>query len=192
MIEAIRRHIRSFEPGTLVGSELNVACELEKLDGDVWKPWTVPGEVEIETPPEADVMEWARIATRYYGSELTERVARALTEYGNQRAREARQEQLDEGYCMACGLYHRVGNSCSAVDKAVREARAAAIEELKTHVFNIRDLQDRSLDWCNACNAVMGYLQILADAPSQRIREAVENEMRGHKQDVAGEIVSRP
>src|SRR5262249_44635958 len=48
LLEAIRRHIRSFEPGTLVGSGLNVAHELHAVDGDVWKPWTVPGEMIVE------------------------------------------------------------------------------------------------------------------------------------------------
>lgn len=48
IIDAARRHIRSFEPGTLIGSELNLACALQDLDGDIWKPWTVPGETEYE------------------------------------------------------------------------------------------------------------------------------------------------
>jgi hypothetical protein len=46
LIESIRRHIRSFDPGTLIGSELNVALHLRDLDGEVWEPWCVPGEPE--------------------------------------------------------------------------------------------------------------------------------------------------
>ena len=47
-IEAVRRHIASFEPGTLVGSELNVAIQLFYLDGEQWEPWCVPGEVVFD------------------------------------------------------------------------------------------------------------------------------------------------
>jgi len=47
-IEAVRRHIASFEPGTLIGSELNVARHLKELDGDQWEPWCVPGEVVFD------------------------------------------------------------------------------------------------------------------------------------------------
>lgn len=43
LLEAMRRHIRSYEPGTLVGSELNVALHLRDLDGEIWEPWCVPG-----------------------------------------------------------------------------------------------------------------------------------------------------
>lgn len=50
VIKASRRHIRSFEPGTLVGSELNLACELRDLEGDIWQPWCVPGELEYDRP----------------------------------------------------------------------------------------------------------------------------------------------
>ena len=38
-VEAVRRHIRSFEPGYLMGSELNIAHHLRELDGEVWVPW---------------------------------------------------------------------------------------------------------------------------------------------------------
>jgi hypothetical protein len=50
-------------------------------------------------------------------------VYRALTAYGDKRAREARDSLREQGYCMACGVYHRVGN-CEAVENARREARA--------------------------------------------------------------------
>jgi len=42
--------------------------------------------------------------------------------------REARDSLREQGYCMVCGVYHRVGN-CTAVENARREARAAALEE---------------------------------------------------------------
>jgi hypothetical protein len=48
LIEAIRRHIRSYEPGTLCGSELNVALHLRELDGKIWDDWCVPGTPEVE------------------------------------------------------------------------------------------------------------------------------------------------
>ncbi len=51
ILASARRHIASFEPGTLVGSELNLACCLRGLDGDKWQPWTVPGEYEDEVTP---------------------------------------------------------------------------------------------------------------------------------------------
>ncbi len=38
--------------------------------------------------------------------------------------RKAREDLREEGYCMACGVYHRVG-ACAAVENARREARAA-------------------------------------------------------------------
>jgi hypothetical protein len=47
-IDAARRHIASFEPGTLVGSELNLAMHLHAIDGDVWAAWIVPGSVEAD------------------------------------------------------------------------------------------------------------------------------------------------
>lgn len=40
-VEAVRRHIRSLKPGTLIGSELNLALHLRAIDGDVWEPWCV-------------------------------------------------------------------------------------------------------------------------------------------------------
>lgn len=45
LLEAIRRHIRSYTPGTLIGSELNVAHHLRELDGEIWEPWCVPGSI---------------------------------------------------------------------------------------------------------------------------------------------------
>lgn len=48
VLEAARRHIRSFEPGTLEGSELNLALQLLALDGDIWLPWSVR---EAPAPP---------------------------------------------------------------------------------------------------------------------------------------------
>lgn len=46
LLEAVRRHIRSFEPGTLMGSELNVAHHLAEIDGEErWKDYlAVPDE----------------------------------------------------------------------------------------------------------------------------------------------------
>ena len=49
-IEAVRRHIASYEAGTLVGSELNLACALRDIDGEKWEPWCVPGSGE-DIPP---------------------------------------------------------------------------------------------------------------------------------------------
>lgn len=58
LLEAMRRHIRSYEPGTLVGSELNVAHHLRDLDGDVWAPWCVPGDPTANRAAElADLVE---------------------------------------------------------------------------------------------------------------------------------------
>ena len=42
--------------------------------------------------------------------------------------RQARADLRADGFCMACGVYHRVGG-CAALENARREARAAAIEE---------------------------------------------------------------
>jgi hypothetical protein len=86
------------------------------------------------TPPEADGMEQAKWILDHipHGFDAEEPavqlIARALTAYGDQRAREARDSLREQGYCMVCGVYHRVG-ACEAVENARREARAAAIEE---------------------------------------------------------------
>jgi hypothetical protein len=61
VIEAARRHIRSYEPGTLVGSELNLAHALAEFDGEEedWSAWLVPGELEIESGISTGVSEHA-------------------------------------------------------------------------------------------------------------------------------------
>lgn len=41
---------------------------------------------------------------------------------------QARKDLREEGYCMACGVYHRVGQ-CEVLEHAKREVRAAAISE---------------------------------------------------------------
>jgi hypothetical protein len=91
-------------------------------------------------PSEADAMDLAaglcrQLELMYLGPEgdevdpaAQEFLARAITEYGEQRAREARAALREQGYCMACGVYHRVGN-CAAVENASREARAEYVEE---------------------------------------------------------------
>ena len=49
LLESVRRHIASFEPGTLAGSELNLAHILAEIDGNnIWNAWLVPGELELE------------------------------------------------------------------------------------------------------------------------------------------------
>jgi hypothetical protein len=58
LIEAVRRHIRSFEPGTLVGSELNVALHLRDLDGAIWEPWCAPGELADEESYQCPACNW--------------------------------------------------------------------------------------------------------------------------------------
>lgn len=52
LLQAMRRHIRSYEPGTLVGSELSVAIHLRDLDGEIWEPWCVPGSIEANADAE--------------------------------------------------------------------------------------------------------------------------------------------
>lgn len=56
VIEAARRHVASFEPGTLYGSELALALALRDLDGDKWDEWCEPGEPELED--DRDDYEW--------------------------------------------------------------------------------------------------------------------------------------
>jgi hypothetical protein len=93
----------------------------------------------LRPPPEADVMERAHKVIADWrpdwplgaigdATKLVRILIGALTAHGDQRAREARDSLREQGYCMVCGVYHRVG-ACEAVENARREARAAAIEE---------------------------------------------------------------
>jgi hypothetical protein len=96
--------------------------------------------LRISAPPEPAAMALAaglcrQLELMYLGPEgdevdpaAQEFLARAITEYGEQRARAARAALREQGYCMACGVYHRVGN-CAAVENASREARAEYVEE---------------------------------------------------------------
>jgi hypothetical protein len=117
----------------------------------------------LRAPPEADVMEIAWVTLGYTADPAwiindpqrfpdVHAVARALTAYGDQRAREAEAAMRDKL------LDH--------ADACVREARAAAFEEA-AQIANDQTSDDpQPGDWNDACSHIRDALRAL-DAPPQ-------------------------
>ncbi len=153
-------------------------AEIARLREDENRSAVTIGELREEiarlrASPEADAMERARNALGPYHSEggavtLAESVARALTDYGDQRAREARtpMEDLRKSCVEILGQdanWPAHGNVPVAIAAALqlhvtgaREARAAAVEEAAQRL-------EANPRWVNAAAAV----RALHDTPPQ-------------------------
>jgi hypothetical protein len=79
--------------------------------------------------------------------------------------REARDSLREQGYCMVCGVYHRVG-ACEAVENARREARVAAIEEAAQRI-DVEAARHGSLHDGNVRRECAAIVRALANTPPQ-------------------------
>jgi hypothetical protein len=127
-------------------TEVNYARELSRMKAEI---------ARLRAPPSADVMElaWGLISGgTVVGQELANRIARALTAYGDQRAHDARQQMLVD--------------STPLREAVAREARTAAFEEA-AQIANDQTSDDpQPGDWNDACSHIRDALRAL-DAPPQ-------------------------